>query len=139
MTRRPAIPNAGEKLHKAAAVFGAATTPQAIAALVGLWPDPGALTGNAEHYDLGVESARFEDDLLGRVDRREFVEIPAGEMVGGLALDQFDVGQPGAGAAPSFACFALAVFAFVAAISSSIRLTFANTSAACGLSPSTCR
>jgi asparagine synthase (glutamine-hydrolysing) len=69
MTRRPAIPNAGEKLHKAAAVLGAATTPEAIAALVGLWPDPGALTGNADRYDLGVRTARFEDDLL-ELDRR---------------------------------------------------------------------
>ena len=31
--------------------------------------DISALTGNAEHYDLGVESARFEDDLL-ELDRR---------------------------------------------------------------------
>jgi asparagine synthase (glutamine-hydrolysing) len=69
MTRRPAIPNAGEKLHKAAAVLGAAATPEAIAALVGLWPDPGALTGNADRYDLGVQTARFEDDLL-ELDRR---------------------------------------------------------------------
>lgn len=67
--RRPAIPNAGEKLHKAATVLGAATTQEAIAALVGLWPDPAALTGSADRYDLGSTTDRFEDDLL-ELDRR---------------------------------------------------------------------
>jgi asparagine synthase (glutamine-hydrolysing) len=69
MTRRPAIPNAGEKLHKAATVLGAASAQEAIAALVGLWPDPVALTGSADRYDLAVLTARFEDDLL-ELDRR---------------------------------------------------------------------